>query len=160
MPSGGGILPAVRLLPVLLLHAEFSPFRATCWCADQPQATNTLLTAHRALCRPMQAAVVAAVRSALAVPPAPAAAQRCPTCVLCHGTAAVYCRNDDAFLCTMCDAQMHSASTAGVVHERCPAAALLAPACAPSESAAVSTLPTPTAQQLRCGRWVCGASMG
>lgn len=114
-------------------------------------------------CRPMQGAVAAAARPALA-----AAQQRHPSCVLCHAPAAIYCRNDDAFLCSVCDVQMHSASTAVAAHERCSAAALLAPACAPSDSAAASTLPTPTAQQLRCGRscgavavpegWVCGSS--
>lgn len=95
----------------------------------------------------MQAAVAAAARQALAA--APHVQQRRPSCVLCHAPAVVYCRSDDAFLCTACDVQMHSASAAVAAHERCAAAALLAPACAPSDSAAASTLPTPTAQQLR-----------
>jgi hypothetical protein len=98
----------------------------------------------------MQAAVATAARPALAA--VPHAQQRRAACVLCHGPAAVYCRNDDAFLCTVCDVQMHSASAAVAAHERCAAAALPAPACAPSDSAVASTLPTPTAQQLRCGR--------
>lgn len=105
--------------------------------------------AGHALCRPMQAAVAAAARQALAA--APSTQQRRPSCVLCHAPAVVYCRSDDAFLCAACDVQMHSASAAVAAHERCAAAALLAPACAPSDSAAASTLPTPTAQQLRCG---------
>lgn len=78
------------------------------------------------------------------------APRRAHACVLCRDPAAVYCRNDDAFLCSQCDSQVHSASSAAAAHERCPAAAM-APACAPSESAAASSLPTPTAQQLRCG---------
>ena len=78
------------------------------------------------------------------------APRRATTCVLCRDPAAVYCRNDDAFLCSQCDSQVHSSSSGAAAHERCPAAAMAA-ACAASESAAASSLPTPTAQQLRCG---------
>ncbi|PRW60522.1 Zinc finger CONSTANS-LIKE 5 isoform A [Chlorella sorokiniana] len=113
---------------------------------EEIRACNPLASAPERR-RSMQAAVATAARPALAA--VPHAQQRRAACVLCHGPAAVYCRNDDAFLCTVCDVQMHSASAAVAAHERCAAAALPAPACAPSDSAVASTLPTPTAQQLR-----------
>lgn len=71
-------------------------------------------------------------------------------CVLCCAPAAVFCRNDEAFLCGDCDLDVHKSSSLAATHERLPATAVAAPAAAASDSAATaSPLPTPTAQQIR-----------
>lgn len=46
--------------------------------------------------------------------------QRAVACVLCRAPAALYCRNDDAFLCSQCDIQVHGCIPALSSHERVP----------------------------------------
>ena len=42
------------------------------------------------------------------------------TCLICASPAAVFCENDDAYLCRGCDTQIHSNNAVVARHERFP----------------------------------------
>lgn len=42
------------------------------------------------------------------------------TCIVCEGSAQLYCFNDDAYLCKGCDNQVHSANALAQKHRRAP----------------------------------------
>lgn len=71
-----------------------------------------------------------------------APAPQARACVLCRAPAALYCRNDDAFLCSSCDLQVHGCSALLAGHDRMPCAALAAAAasCDSGSAATASAL--------------------
>lgn len=66
--------------------------------------------------------------------------RRGPVCALCHAPAALYCRQDDAFLCGTCDVHVHGSNTQQGHHDRVPTPQLWGDATlAPSKSDTSST---------------------
>jgi hypothetical protein len=72
-------------------------------------------------------------------------------CVLCRAPAALYCRNDDAFLCSSCDLQVHGCSAVLAGHERVPCALLGGGAASCDSGSAATASVTPLDAALRWG---------